>query len=105
MKRGKKALIQDYTWDKSTRKEEWRKCNILVVHKGVCSKDVRGKLLPWGINQARDLVSSLDAHVIEYKTKRCVSHHRHMDLCDTLFPQFYEEVPIGTPPCYSIKSK
>ena len=70
MKRGKKALIQDYTWDKSTRKEEWRKCNMLVVHKGICSKDVRGKLLPRGINQARDLVSSLDAlgeaYVIEY---------------------------------------
>ena len=63
MKRGKKALIQDYTWDKSTRKEEWRKCNMLVVHKGICSKDVRGKLLPRGINQARDLVSSLDDHV------------------------------------------
>ena len=28
-----------------------------------CSKDVRGKLLPRGINQARDVVSSLDAHV------------------------------------------
>ena len=36
---------------------------MLVVHKGICSKDVRGKLLPRGINQARDLVSSLDAHV------------------------------------------
>ena len=31
MKRGKKALIQDYTWDKSTRRKEWRKCNILLV--------------------------------------------------------------------------
>ena len=63
MKRGKKALIQDSTWDKSTRKEEWWKCNMLVVHKGICSKDVRGKLLPRRTNQARDLVSSLDAHV------------------------------------------
>ena len=75
MKRGKKALIQDYTWDKSTRKEEWRKCNMLVVHKGICSKDVRGRLLRQGINQARDLVSSLDAwgglcyRVLGIKTK------------------------------------
>ena len=24
---------KDYTWDKSTEREEWRKCNMLVAHK------------------------------------------------------------------------
>ena len=33
--RGKNALIQDYTWDKSTGREEWRKCNMLLVHRGI----------------------------------------------------------------------
>ena len=40
---------------------------MLVVHKGTFEvkmfRIVRGKLLPQGINQARDLVSRLDAHV------------------------------------------
>ena len=60
-------MIQDYTWDKSIRKEERRKCRwytrVFVVK---MFRIVRGKLLPQGINQARDLVSSLDAHVLTW---------------------------------------
>ena len=37
MKRGKNAL----TLDKSTGKEEGRKCNILVVRRSIFSKDVK----------------------------------------------------------------
>jgi len=32
----------DLTWDTSTRTEEWRKCNTLVVTRGICSKDGEG---------------------------------------------------------------
>ena len=47
-------------WDKSTGMEQWRKCDMLLVFRIIWVEASTS-----GINQARDLVSSLDAYVTQ----------------------------------------